>query len=196
YEKVPCAGIAANQIQYNKKIFIGKNTDDDNDYNYEIYINPQIDKINEDSLQTGPEGCLSIPDLSLNIERYDRISVRYYNEDGKKQVGRLSGFLSRLFQHAVEHLEGKLMIGNTVHSGLATDAVVNKLFFDLVKLLFGEVICPFYERNIVVPFSNELQHKCNSKLLNSDCKHMIDAYCKNSARTYMGCQYFDKSSVL
>ena len=92
YQKVPCAGIAANQIGYDKSIFIGlKKYDEEidteeleekeskyneqdnatNDYadNYEIYINPQIDKVDKDSLQNEIEGCLSIPFLSLRIER-------------------------------------------------------------------------------------------------------------------------------
>ena len=194
YNKIPCSGIAANQIRYKKKIFIGQKYEDEQDYN--IYINPQIDSINESSLQTGPEGCLSIPDLSLNIERYDKITVRYYAIDGKKKVMKLSGYISRLFQHEIEHLEGKLMIGSRIHSGLTTDAAATELFYDLVKLLFGEVICPYYKKTNVVPFSDEFQHQCTSKKLNGNCEHLVDLYCKNSARTYMSCKYFDKDSVL
>ena len=90
-------------------------------------------------MQLGPEGCLSIPDLSLNIDRYDKITVRYYNEDGAKKTMKISGFTSRLFQHEIEHLEGKLMIGGKVHSGLSTGGDINDLFYDVtpqVALLF------------------------------------------------------------
>ena len=129
YKAMPCAGIAANQIGYNKSIFIGmkhdrenpatedasKNIDDiepDPD-NYYIYINPKIDKVDENSTQMGEEGCLSIPNIILNLERYDKIKIRYYNIDGRvlpKPPKPLTGFLSRLFQHELDHLKGKLML--------------------------------------------------------------------------------------
>ena len=129
YKSVPCAGIAANQIGYDKKIFIGmkhdldlsiqndpsQNLDDiepDPD-NYEIYINPKIIYYDEKSTQEGEEGCLSIPNISLNLERYDKIKVKYYNSEGiarPKPPKPLKGFLSRLFQHELDHLNGKLML--------------------------------------------------------------------------------------
>lgn len=196
YNKITCAGIASNQIGYNKRIFIGKKDDSDNYSDYEIYFNPQIDKVNENSMQLGPEGCLSIPDLSLNVDRFDRITVRYYREDGTKKTKKLSGFISRLFQHEIEHLQGKLMIGGKVHGGVTHGGAINDLYYDLVKLLFGQIVCPYYEENNVVPFSDVYQHKCISKHLNGNCQHMVDLYCKNSARTYMSCEYYDKDSVL
>ena len=126
YRAVPCAGIAANQLGFDKKVFIGmkhekdeQNSDDssrnidevkpDPD-NYEIYINPKIDKINKKSTQTGEEGCLSIPFLTLELERYDQIKVRYYDMDGHKIKKPFSGFLSRLYQHELDHLNGNLML--------------------------------------------------------------------------------------
>ena len=196
YEKITCAGIAANQIGYNKNIFIGKKNEEDENDDFQVFINPIIDKVSEDSLLTGPEGCLSIPDLSLNIERYDKISVRWYDQKGRKKTDKISGFISRLFQHETEHLNGQLMIGGRIHSGRSQDSVVTALYYDLVKLLFGEVICPFYEQIDVVPFANQIKHRCKSKLLDGDCEKIVDNYCKNSARVYMTCNYFDKSLVL
>jgi len=130
YKKITCAGIAANQIGYNKSIFIGMKKDEDvntasieeaeaklsksegnpHPDNYEIYINPQIDKVDKKLLQYDTEGCLSIPYLSIAIARYDKIKVRYYNEKGKAQKKTLSGYLAKLFQHELDHLNGKLMI--------------------------------------------------------------------------------------
>ena len=95
YKKVPCAGIAANQIGYNKRIFIGMKNDEldteeqykelrkdepkiekkeltnPNADNYEFYINPQIDQTYKKSIQEEEEGCLSIPEIRLVAERYD-----------------------------------------------------------------------------------------------------------------------------
>ena len=131
YKTITCAGIAANQIGYDYQIFIGMKeleTEDDaeeiekkeaelssslgNPYgdNYEIYINPKIDKIDNNSIKLDEEGCLSVPGLMVARERYDKIKVRYYDINGKVNKMTLSGFLSKLFQHELDHLNGKLMI--------------------------------------------------------------------------------------
>ena len=125
YKHIPCAGIAANQIGYNKRVFIGlkhdKYEEDENNKkingnpnsdNYEYYINPRIDAYSKKSLQEGEEGCLSIPEIRLIAERYDQIKVIYFNGIGKKIKKPLSGFMSRLFQHELDHLNGKLMVEN------------------------------------------------------------------------------------
>ena len=123
YKVTPCAGIAANQIGYDKRIFVGLKEDVDeeieekqeiignpNANNYEFYINPQIDHVSKKSIQEGEEGCLSIPEVRLIAERFDKIKVRYYNEEGKKIKKPLKGFMSRLFQHELDHLDGVLMV--------------------------------------------------------------------------------------
>ena len=123
YKVTPCAGIAANQIGYDKRIFVGLKEDLDekieekqeiignpNADNYEFYINPQIDHVSKKSIQEGEEGCLSIPEVRLIAERFDKIKVRYYNEEGKKIKKPLKGFMSRLFQHELDHLDGVLMV--------------------------------------------------------------------------------------
>ncbi|MDB4859465.1 peptide deformylase [Candidatus Marinimicrobia bacterium] len=136
YKKTPCAGIAANQIGYDKRIFIGmkedepdteeqykelrkdepqeqkKESENPNADNYEFYINPQIDQTYKKSIQEEEEGCLSIPEIRLVAERYDKIKIRYYDINGKKIKKTLKGFLSRLFQHELDHLDGKLMVEN------------------------------------------------------------------------------------
>ena len=87
---------------------------------YEIYINPQIDTVDKKSTQEGGEGCLSIPNITLLIERYDKIKVRYYDTKGRVIKKPLSGFISRLFQHELNHLHGKLMFENPL-SNIAVD---------------------------------------------------------------------------
>ena len=131
YQEISCAGIAANQIGYDYQIFIGMKTIEDegeaeeidkkeaelssasgNPYaeNYEIYINPQIDKVDNQSIQLDEEGCLSIPGLMVGRERYDKIKIRYYDINGAVHKCTFSGFLSKLFQHELDHLNGELMI--------------------------------------------------------------------------------------
>lgn len=150
YKATPCAGIAANQIGYNKSIFIGMEYDDrpvegkddgqdldevERDVNnYEIYINPQIDKFDKKSMQIGDEGCLSIPNLTLQIERYDKIKVRYYNLDGKAVKKPLNKFISRLYQHELDHLNGKLMIEDKqkIKDGFINEQIPKELFYKLL----------------------------------------------------------------
>ena len=147
FRKIPCAGIAANQIGYNYRMFIGmkfepeekeegeEESEEDinpmDENNYEIYINPQIDEFSKKSVQEGPEGCLSIPGVNLIIERYDKIMVRYYNQEGKKIRKPLQKFISRLFQHELDHLDGKLMVQRNVIKGYVDDEELGKLYPNL-----------------------------------------------------------------
>jgi len=164
YKAITCAGIAANQIGYNYQIFIGmKKIEDEaegqeiekkeaelssaleNPYadNYEIYINPQIDKTDSKSTQMDEEGCLSIPGLLVGRERYDKIKIRYYDINGKKNKKTLSGFLSKLFQHELDHLDGKLMIDDMqkienlypVEASEENTKLYGNLFSDYRKLI-------------------------------------------------------------
>ena len=154
YKSIPCAGVAANQIGYNKKIFIGlkhDKYDDGNDdkkekpvignpnaKNYEFYINPQIDHSTNKSMQEGEEGCLSIPEIRIISERFDKIKVRYFDAEGKKIKKPLSGFMSRMFQHELDHLNGVLMVENSKIKNIyriSENENVELLYTDLVKKL-------------------------------------------------------------
>ena len=52
------------------------------------------------------EGCLSYPDKFINVQRPDKIVVKYEDEDKKEHKIKLSGMASRVFQHEFDHLEG------------------------------------------------------------------------------------------
>ena len=133
YKAIPCAGIAANQIGYNQSIFIGmekcdeeeegkqvermesesqKYTDRVNEFagNMEIYINPKIYKTKSESTQNDVEGCLSVPNLTVDMLRFDKIKVRYRNINGGIIKKPLKGFMSKLFQHELDHLNGVIML--------------------------------------------------------------------------------------
>ena len=152
YQATPCSGVAANQIGYNKRIFIGMKNDieeekstiagNPNANNYEFYINPTIDQSSRKSLQEGEEGCLSIPEIRLVAERFDKIKIRYFNGDGKKIKKTISGFISRLFQHELDHLDGKLMFDNKkvkqvyrISDNKKIDTLYTKLMDELSKFL-------------------------------------------------------------
>jgi len=153
FKNTPCAGVAANQIGYDKKIFIGLKHDNyeeedeknekkvignPNAENYEFYINPQIDHSTIKSIQEGEEGCLSIPEIRIIAERFDKIKIRYFDQDGKKIKKPLSGFMSRLFQHELDHLNGLLMVENKKIKKvyrISENKQVDSLYLDLINKL-------------------------------------------------------------
>ena len=120
--KIPCAGIAANQIGHSKKIFIGFS--DNSLKDFKIYINPEVIRKFSDSLvgaykeridhihRKKPndhiyEGCLSLPGAEFSFPRYHKIKVRYFDEVGHEKIEILEKFHAQIFQHETDHLNGK-----------------------------------------------------------------------------------------
>jgi peptide deformylase len=64
--------------------------------------------VSEDEKVMGIEGCLSIPRLVGEVERYQRIVVKGLNRHGKPVKLKAEGWLARIFQHEIDHLEGIL----------------------------------------------------------------------------------------
>ncbi|HQP12031.1 MAG TPA: peptide deformylase [Candidatus Omnitrophota bacterium] len=108
-------GLAAPQIGINKRIIIFRNKNfDDPDWtkdekDYEVLVNPRISQARGEQI-AGSEGCLSCPDIRVEILRYPEIKVRAYNINGEKISKRYTDFLARIVQHEIDHLEGKLII--------------------------------------------------------------------------------------
>ncbi len=70
--------------------------------------------------------------------RFDKIKVRYYDINGKKIKKTLKGFLSRLFQHELDHLEGKLMVENNKIKKIyriSDNENINSLYSNLIDEL-------------------------------------------------------------
>jgi peptide deformylase len=108
-------GLAAPQIGINKRIIIFRNKNfDDPDWtkdekDYEVLINPRISQARGEMI-AGSEGCLSCPEIRVEIFRYPEIKVRAYDINGEKINKRYTDFLARIVQHEMDHLEGKLII--------------------------------------------------------------------------------------
>jgi peptide deformylase len=73
-----------------------------------VLINPQITLLGES--ETGPEGCLSFPELFAEIARPESVEVKATNGEGKPLTFRCGGLLARAVQHEVDHLNGILFI--------------------------------------------------------------------------------------
>ena len=94
--KTDGVGLAAPQVGVSKRIIV---VDDGN--GLQALINPQI--IKGEGSQWGPEGCLSVPGYFGDVERYEKLRIE------------AEGFLARIFQHEIDHLEGHLFIEKAVN---------------------------------------------------------------------------------
>lgn len=72
-------------------------------------INPVIEQLG-DQPRVYEEGCLSLPDVLVEIERPAQVQVRYTDREGKEQVLEADGLLATAVQHEIDHLNGKLII--------------------------------------------------------------------------------------
>ena len=96
-------GLSANQIGISERVFIMVlNMETEETI---TCFNPRIIKRYDDNGWC-EEGCLSFPDEIINVERPDRIVVKYEDEDGKDHKIKLSGMAARVFLHEFDHLEG------------------------------------------------------------------------------------------
>ena len=96
-------GLSANQIGISERVFIIMlNIETEETI---TCFNPRIIKRYDDNVWC-EEGCLSFPDEIINVERPDRIIVKYEDEDRKDHKIKLSGMAARVFLHEFDHLEG------------------------------------------------------------------------------------------
>ena len=96
-------GLSANQIGMDVRAFAMVR---DIEYNDVIVcFNPRIVTRSDESVWC-EEGCLSFPDQFINVQRPDKIIVKYEDEEGKDHKIGLSGLASRVFQHEFDNLNG------------------------------------------------------------------------------------------
>ena len=96
-------GIAAPQVGENIRIIIVMEKN-----NAITMINPEIETYGQMTADT--EGCLSCPGVNKKIERYNTIEVSYYDEEMQQKKRFETGMISRIIQHEIDHLNGKMII--------------------------------------------------------------------------------------
>lgn len=106
--KTDGVGLAAPQIGVSKRIIV---VDDGN--GLIALANPEI--VAAEGSQWGPEGCLSVPGYFGDVERYEKVTVTAIDPNNKKVRIEAEGFLARIFQHEIDHLEGHLFIEKAVN---------------------------------------------------------------------------------
>ena len=112
--EAPGVGLAAPQIGLSDRIIVVEYYEREEDEEIEdapkkvwAMINPEIIKASEEKLM-GVEGCLSIPGLLGEVERHAEIEVKGLNKHGKIMKVKAKGWLARIFQHEIDHLNGVL----------------------------------------------------------------------------------------
>jgi peptide deformylase len=137
-ERDDAVGLAAPQIGINKRIIVFRNKGfdegkskikDPNDF--EVLVNPRITQARGDKV-SGVEGCLSCPDIQVEISRFPEIKVRALDAKGKKINIRYLDYVARVIQHEIDHLDGKLIVdyGGDIYYPKSKQLFFEKLFKD------------------------------------------------------------------
>ncbi|MGB3238427.1 MAG: peptide deformylase [Geitlerinemataceae cyanobacterium] len=93
-----------------------------------VLINPVIKSFSQD-IAVAQEGCLSIPNVFLDVKRPDAIEVSYKDENGRPQTRRFTEFPARVIQHEMDHLNGVLFVDRVDNELAMTEALSKEGFF-------------------------------------------------------------------
>ena len=117
-------GLAAVQVGILKRVLVVDVSNKNEEKNPITLINPVIKKLSDDT-SVYEEGCLSIPETFIEIERPKICEVEYIDEKGSKKNLECDGLLSTCIQHEINHLDGKLIIDHL--SKLKKDFIIKKI---------------------------------------------------------------------
>jgi len=110
--EAPGVGLAAPQVNVPLRLIVVEyGNDEDETAPRKLYVvaNPEIFRFSTDS-EVGNEGCLSIPGMAGEVERSLSVVLKGLNRHGKPVKIKASGWLARIFQHEVDHLDGVLFV--------------------------------------------------------------------------------------
>lgn len=107
-------GLAAPQISVSKRVIIVASRPTPRyphapDMEPVVMINPGYRALSE-TKEKGWEGCLSIPGIRALVPRYTDIGIHYTDEHGSLVESELNGFVARIFQHEIDHLDGMVYL--------------------------------------------------------------------------------------
>lgn len=105
-------GVALAAVQIDrlyKIVVIRNNYDNKEDHEFTTFINPEITKLDGD-IVADYEGCLSVPNVYGKVPRHTKVKVKALDIRGKEFRVTAEGFLARIFQHEIDHCNGKVFI--------------------------------------------------------------------------------------
>jgi peptide deformylase len=119
--EAPGVGLAAPQVGVSERVIVveyaeeEESADEAKPAKKKLYtlVNPEI-VWHSDNRVEGTEGCLSIPGWSGDVLRHEAVAVKALNRNGQKIKINAAGWLARIFQHEIDHLDGILYIDRLV----------------------------------------------------------------------------------
>jgi peptide deformylase len=109
------AGLAANQVGQALRVAVVEVEPGNPRYPYKppveltVIVNPIVESVDDEVFAVN-EGCLSVPDLRGDVERFVNVRVRYLDRDGEPHEEVRRGLTAGTFQHEVDHLDGILFL--------------------------------------------------------------------------------------
>jgi peptide deformylase len=108
----PGVGLAAPQVNVSQRLIVvefGDEEDESVPPKLYVVVNPEITRVSNET-ELGTEGCLSIPGIGGDVDRPASIVVKGLNRHGQPSKIKASGWLARIFQHEIDHLDGVLFV--------------------------------------------------------------------------------------
>jgi peptide deformylase len=108
--EAPGVGLAAPQVGVSERLVVIEYGDDEDEKvpkKLYVLINPEIILASDEKVE-GIEACLSVPQLVGEVERNEKLAVKALNRFGKPVKVKVEGWMARIFQHEIDHLEGVL----------------------------------------------------------------------------------------
>jgi len=104
---VGLAGVQVDRLY--RIVIVREDFNDKKNQKFEVFINPEIVKY-EGKVVEDFEGCLSVKDVYGKVPRHSKVRVKALNLEGKEIRVKAEGFLAKIFQHEVDHVNGKLFV--------------------------------------------------------------------------------------
>jgi peptide deformylase len=120
-------GLAAPQVGINKQILVVDCELENPAIPPFVLINPKITSYGREVV-LGQEGCLSIPNVFLDVKRPGTIEVSYKDENGRPQKRQFEGLPARVIQHEMDHLNGIMFVDRVDNDFELTEALTKEGF--------------------------------------------------------------------
>jgi peptide deformylase len=110
--QAPGVGLAAPQVNVSLRIVVveyGSEEDEEAPKKLYTVINPEITRPSPETV-LGTEGCLSVPGIVGEVERVEALTVKGLSRRGQPITIKANGWLARIFQHEIDHLDGIVFV--------------------------------------------------------------------------------------
>jgi peptide deformylase len=110
--QAPGVGLAAPQVNVSWRVIVvefGSEEDEEAPKKLYAVVNPEITRTSPETV-LGTEGCLSVPGIVGEVERAEALTVKGLSRRGQPITIKAKGWLARIFQHEIDHLDGVIFV--------------------------------------------------------------------------------------